>query len=128
MTAYEAGTMKTSDFDYNLPEELIAQEPAAIRDACRMLVMDRESGALTDRIFRDIEEYLQPGDLLIANETRVLPARLLGAKRGTGGSAEVFLLREVPGDEPRTNTCAYSEVRVRPGKRLKPGTGAIVDF
>ena len=128
MTAYAAGTMKTSDFDYDLPEELIAQEPAPVRDACRMLVMDRETGALTDRIFRDIEEYLQPGDLLIANETRVLPARLLGAKRGTGGAAEVFLLREVAGEEPRTNTCAYWEVLVRPGKRLKPGTGAVVDF
>ena len=128
MTAYEAGTMKTSDYDYDLPEELIAQEPAPVRDACRMLVMDRQTGALTDRIFRDIEEYLQPGDLLIANEARVLPARLLGAKRGTGGAAEVFLLREVTGEEPRTNTCAYWEVLVRPGKRLKPGTGAVVDF
>ncbi|MBR5260080.1 MAG: S-adenosylmethionine:tRNA ribosyltransferase-isomerase, partial [Eggerthellaceae bacterium] len=77
--------MKTEDFNYNLPEELIAQEPAAERDGCRMLVMDRETGALEDRIFRDIEEYLRPGDLIVANETRVLPARLLGAKRGTGG-------------------------------------------
>lgn len=128
MTAYEAGIMKTSDYDYDLPEELIAQEPAPVRDACRLLVMDRESGELTDRIFRDIEDYLQPGDLLIANETRVLPARLLGAKRGTGGAAEVFLLREVAGEEPRTNTCTYWEVLVRPGKRLKPGTGAVVDF
>ena len=90
--------MKTSDFDYDLPQELIAQEPAAVRDGCRMLVMDRESGALEDRIFRDIEEYLNPGDLLVANETRVLPARLLGAKRNTGGQAEVFLLRQVKGD------------------------------
>ena len=89
--------MRTEDFNYNLPEELIAQEPAAVRDACRMLVMDRESGELEDRIFRDIEEYLRPGDLLVANETRVMPARLLGAKRG-------------------------------PGKRLKPGSGAVVDF
>ena len=75
--------MKTSDFDYDLPQELIAQEPAAVRDACRMLVMDRETGAIEDRIFRDIIDYLEPGDLLVANETRVLPARLLGAKRGT---------------------------------------------
>lgn len=120
--------MKTSDFDYDLPEELIAQEPAAERDGCRMLVMDRVTGALEDRIFRDIVDYLQPGDLLVANETRVMPARLLGAKRGTGGAAEVFLLRELPGTEPRGNQSALWEVLVRPGKRLKPGTGAIVDF
>lgn len=129
--------MKTSDFDYDLPEELIAQEPAADRDGCRMLVMDRTTGALEDRIFRDIIEYLEPGDVLVANETRVMPARLLGAKRGTGGQAEVFLLREVfgrPGarDDAQlaqagtANRSALWEVLVRPGKRLKPG--AIVDF
>ena len=159
--------MKTSDFDYDLPQELIAQEPAAVRDACRMLVMDRATGALEDRIFRDIAEYLRPGDLLVANETRVMPARLLGAKRGTGGQAEVFLLRELVGEkaapylltgehtggraadgagepasstaaaqpaDPRTahapspNQQAVWEVLVRPGKRLKPGAGAVVDF
>ena len=129
--------MKTSDFDYDLPEERIAQEPAADRDGCRMLVMDRTTGALEDRIFRDIIEYLEPGDVLVANETRVMPARLLGAKRGTGGQAEVFLLREVfgrPGarDDAQlaqagtANRSALWEVLVRPGKRLKPG--AIVDF
>ena len=91
--------MKTSDFDYDLPEELIAQEPAANRDQCRMLVMDRVTGALEDRIFRDIKEYLRPGYLIIANETRVLPARLLGTKRGTGGAAEVFLLKEAAAPE-----------------------------
>lgn len=130
--------MKTSDFDYDLPQELIAQEPAAVRDGCRMLVMDRESGALEDRVFRDIEEYLNPGDLLVANETRVLPARLLGAKRSTGGQAEVFLLRQVKGDAAQAylddsltesvNQQAIWEVLVRPGKRLKPGSGAVVDF
>ncbi len=130
--------MRTEDFNYDLPEELIAQEPAPVRDACRMLVMDRETGALEDRIFHDIEDYLRPGDLLVANETRVMPARLLGAKRGTGGQAEVFLLRELKGapaspylDESLTesaNQQAIWEVLVRPGKRLKPGSGAIVDF
>ena len=130
--------MKTSDFDYDLPQELIAQEPAAVRDGCRMLVMDRESGAFEDRIFRDIEEYLNPGDLLVANETRVLPARLLGAKRNTGGQAEVFLLRQVKGDAAQAylddsltesvNQQAIWEVLVRPGKRLKPGSGAVIDF
>ena len=120
--------MRTDDFDYNLPEELIAQEPAAVRDECRLLVMDRASGEVEDRIFKDIIDYLQPGDLLVANETRVMPARLLGAKRGTGGAAEVFLLRECGGPEPRTNRVAFWEVLVRPGKRLKPGAGAVVDF
>ena len=109
--------MRTDDFDYNLPEELIAQEPAAVRDECRLLVMDRASGEVEDRIFKDIIDYLQPGDLLVANETRVMPARLLGAKRGTGGAAEVFLLRECGGPEPRTNRVAFWEVLVRPGKR-----------
>lgn len=120
--------MKTSDFDYELPPELIAQEPAAERDGCRLLVMDRVTGELEDRIFRDIVDYLRPNDLLVVNETRVMPARLLGAKRGTGGAAEVFLLREVHDREPRTNRSALWEVLVRPGKRLKPGTGAVVDF
>lgn len=118
--------MKTSDFDYDLPPELIAQEPAAVRDKCRMLVMDRTTGALEDRIFHDIVDYLNPGDLLVANETRVMPARLLGAKRGTGGAAEVFLLR--PHGTPLDNKSALWEVLVRPGKRLKPGSGAVVDF
>ena len=133
--------MRTDDFDYNLPEELIAQEPAAVRDECRLLVMDRESGEVEDRIFKDIVDYLRPGDLLVANETRVMPARLLGAKRGTGGQAEVFLLRqrmgtaadayvatEGPDGALGSNQQAIWEVLVRPGKRLKPGSGAIVDF
>ncbi|MEG2851131.1 MAG: tRNA preQ1(34) S-adenosylmethionine ribosyltransferase-isomerase QueA [Raoultibacter sp.] len=118
--------MKTSDFDYDLPERCIAQEPAAQRDQCKMLVMDRHTGALEDRIFADIIDYLEPGDVLVANETRVMPARLLGNKRGSGGAAEVFLLREVFGHQPKTDTSATWEVLVRPGKRLKPG--GIVDF
>lgn len=118
--------MKTSDFDYDLPEERIAQEPAPVRDACRMLVMDRATGALRDCIFRDIYDYIQPGDVLVANETRVMPARLLGRKKETGGQAEVFLLREVFGREPKTNASALWEVLVRPGKRLKPG--AVIEF
>ncbi|WP_281702726.1 tRNA preQ1(34) S-adenosylmethionine ribosyltransferase-isomerase QueA [Cryptobacterium curtum] len=117
--------MKTSDFDYDLPEERIAQEPAPIRDKCKMLVMDRITGALEDKIFCDIIDYINPGDVLVANETRVLPARLLGAKRTTGGAAEVFLLRPLPHGQ-QNNTQSDWEVLVRPGKRLKPG--AIIDF
>ena len=118
--------LKTADFDYDLPEAAIAQEPWPIRDECKLLVMDRATGALEDKIFRDIVGYLEPGDVLVANETRVLPARLLGTKRETGGAAEVFLLREVLGREAHTAHSAVWEALVRPGKRLKPG--AIVDF
>ena len=131
--------MKTSDFEYELPAELIAQEPAAERDSCRLLVMNRLTGAIEDRIFRDIIDYVHPGDLLVVNETRVLPARLLGSKRGTGGNAEVFLLREAFGyaqaaeaneksSSLSANQHAYWEALVKPGKRLKPGSGAVVDF
>ena len=124
----ESKNLKTSDFEYELPPELIAQEPAAERDKCRLLVMDRVTGELEDRIFCDIVDYVNPGDLLVVNETRVLPARLLGKKRGTGGAAEVFLLREVFDREPKTGRSAIWEALVKPGKRLKPGSGAIVDF
>ena len=118
--------LMTDDFDYELPEERIAQAPAPVRDLCRMLVMDRKTGQLEDRIFRDIYDYIEPGDLLVANETRVLPARLLGTKRTTGGAAEVFLLRERMGAEASDNKSAVWEVLVRPGKRLKPG--AVIEF
>lgn len=124
--AEKLAALKTDDFDYDLPEDRIAQEPAAERDACKMLVMKRHNGALHDEIFRDIYHHLHPGDLLVANETRVMPARLLGAKRATGGAAEVFLLRERFDIEPKRTTSALWEVLVRPGKRLKPG--ALVDF
>ena len=87
--------MKTSDFNYNLPKELIAQEPCAQRDACRLLSLDKSSGQVEDLKFYEIEKLLNPGDLLVANETRVLPARLLGTKRDTGGEAELLLLRNL---------------------------------
>lgn len=115
----------TEDFNYDLPPELIAQEPAAVRDACRMLCVDRATGAVSDHVFADIIDFLQPGDVVVANDTRVLPARLLGTKRGTGARAEVFLLREVV-QPVRSNREAVWEALVRPGKRLKPG--AVVDF
>lgn len=118
--------MKTSDFDYELPEKLIAQNPAPIRDECKLLVMDRKSGNVQDKIFRDIYDLIEPGDVLVANETRVLPARLLGRKQASGGAAEVFLLRQTFGESPTTNTSATWEALVRPGKRLKPG--AVVEF
>ena len=88
--------------------------------------MKRENGSLQDRIFRDIYDYLKPGDLLVANETRVIPARLLGNKHETGGAAEVLLLRERFDIEEKTSTSAVWEALVKPGRRLKPG--AIIDF
>lgn len=121
--------MRTDDFDYELPTGLIAQRPAEPRDSCRLLVLDRASGQMDDRVFSDVVEYLRAGDLLIVNETRVLPARLKGVKDETGGAVEVLLLRE-----------RYEnswECLVKPGRRLKPGarmvfaegamTGLVVD-
>ncbi len=111
--------MKTEDFDYKLPEKFIAQEPAIPRDSCRLMVVRRD-GSLEHRVFREIGEYLRAGDLLVVNETRVLPARLLGHKQGTGGAVETLLLDKVEGapdtDDEQTWNCL-----VKPGKRLKPG-------
>ena len=87
--------MKLSDFDYNLPEELIAQYPADKRDESRLLVLDRKSGKIERTVFKDIINYLSPSDLLVLNDTLVFPARLIGRKKKTGGKAEVFLLKEI---------------------------------
>ena len=105
--------MKTSDFDYFLPEEQIAQTPAEPRDHSRLLVYHRADGSLEHRYFYDIIDYLNPGDALVINDTRVIPARLLGFKEDTGVPVEVLLLR-------RENATDW-EALVRPGRRLKPG-------
>ncbi len=124
-------TMKTSEFDYHLPPDLIAQTPIEPRDASRLLVVDRSTGELGHRVFRDIVEYLRPGDLLVGNNSRVIPARLHGVKP-TGGAVEIFLLRPAaplppnPGgrDSPQTwgtgGGAACWECLVG-GKRLRPG-------
>ncbi|MBS7158521.1 MAG: tRNA preQ1(34) S-adenosylmethionine ribosyltransferase-isomerase QueA [Collinsella sp.] len=109
--------MRTDDFDYNLPDELIAQAPAEPRDSCRLLVLHRGDGAVDHRIFRDIIDYLEPGDVLVANKTRVMPARLIGRKP-TGGTAETLLLNRREDVDPMG---AVWECLVNPGKRLKPG-------
>jgi S-adenosylmethionine:tRNA ribosyltransferase-isomerase len=90
--------MNTSDFDYVLPEELIAQEPAAVRTASRMLVVHRKCGTLEHRLVSDIGEYLSAGDLLVVNNTKVIPARIFGNKAGTGGRVELLLLEPLDGD------------------------------
>lgn len=105
--------MKTSDFYYDLPEELIAQDPLEDRTASRLLVLDRQTGAVEHKIFSDVIDYLNEGDCLVINNTRVIPARLIGEKEGTGGKVEVLLLKR------RTND--VWETLVKPGKKLKPG-------
>lgn len=101
-------------FDYDLPPELIAQQPLPERDASRLLVLDRATGAVRHRAFRDLPDLLNPGDLLVVNRSRVLPARLLG-RRVQGGAAEVLLVRAHPDDE------GLWDALVRPGRRLRPG-------
>ncbi|MEF2824641.1 MAG: tRNA preQ1(34) S-adenosylmethionine ribosyltransferase-isomerase QueA [Peptococcaceae bacterium] len=108
--------MKTSDFDYELPERLIAQHPAEKRDHSRLLVMDKYTGEVEHRIFKDIVDYLHEGDVLVVNKTKVLPARIFGVKEGGSAKIEVLLLKR---DEDLPNTW---EVLVRPGKRAKVGT------
>jgi len=109
--------MKTSDFDYYLPESLIAQTPMEPRDHSRLLVCHRDTRTMEDRHFYDIIDYLNPGDALVINDTRVIPARLLGVKEDTGVPVEVLLLR-------RENATDW-EALVRPGRRLKPGTFCV---
>ena len=87
--------MKTSDFSYHLPQEMIAQKPIEPRDASRLLVLHRDDGRVEHRIFRDVGEYLRPGDVLVANDSRVIPARLQGHKTETGGKVELLLLEEL---------------------------------
>lgn len=108
--------LKRSDFEYDLPSELMAQEPLPRRDESRLLVVRRDRQEFEHRRFKDILEYLVPGDLLVMNETKVLPVRLCG-KKETGGRVELLLLRAVGGD-------AW-EVLVRPGRRVPPGTRLV---
>ena len=116
MTAEGGPALRTADFDYPLPEDLVASHPAGRRDESRLLVLDRRSGSLMDRRFPDLLEYLTSGDALVVNDTRVFPARLRGRKP-TGARAEVLLLRSLP-DDPQRRTW---QALVRPGGKLKPG-------
>src|ERR671937_3117683 len=104
--------MRLDDFDYELPEQCIAQTPVDPRDAARLLVIDRASNALAHRHVRDLPDLLRPGDLLVANRSRVLPARIRGTLRG-GGLAEALLLRNL---EP-----GRWQALARPARRLRPG-------
>ena len=115
--------MRTDDFDYILPEERIAQAPAEPRDSCRLLVLHREDGSIEHKHFTDIVEYLEPGDLVVVNQTRVMPARLVGKKQHTGGVSETLLLKR---REDIDALGGVWECLVNPGKRLKPG--AVIEY
>lgn len=112
--------MDLHDFYYDLPEELIAQDPLSDRSSSRLMVLDKETGEIEHKIFRDIVDYLRPGDCLVVNDTKVIPARLIGTKADTGATIEVLLLKRL---EDRQDTW---EVLVKPGKKAK--VGAKISF
>ncbi|MCM1091079.1 MAG: tRNA preQ1(34) S-adenosylmethionine ribosyltransferase-isomerase QueA [Muribaculum sp.] len=105
--------MKKSDFYFDLPPELIAQDPLEDRSASRLLVLDRDTGEVSHHVFREIADYLKPGDCLVLNNTKVIPARLLGEREGTGAHVEVLLLKRREAD--------IWETLVKPGKKCRPG-------
>ena len=111
--------MQTSDFDYHLPPELIAQTPIEPRDSSRLLVLHRATGQVEHRGFGQLLEYLRPGDVMVFNQSRVNPARLYGRREDTGGRVELLLLRrESPG---------VWEALGKPGRRLRPGVSLIME-
>ena len=110
--------MDVKDFYFDLPEELIAQDPLKDRSSSRLLVLDRDTGEVQHRVFRDIVEFLRPGDCLVINDTKVIPARLFGIKKDTGAKIEILLLKRREND--------IWETLVRPGKKCRPGT--VIEF
>lgn len=106
--------MKTSDFNYDLPQELIAQDPLSDRSGSKLMLLDKKTGAVSHHIFREITDYLRSGDCLVLNNTKVIPARLYGNREETGGAVEVLLLKRLENDR--------WETLVRPGKKCRPGT------
>jgi S-adenosylmethionine:tRNA ribosyltransferase-isomerase len=117
----EREALRTDDFDFDLPAELIAQTPAEPRDTARLLVLNRESGRLDHRVFRELDQLLQPGDLLIGNRSRVWPARLVGRRSDSGGRVGALLLRQAESGD------GDWEALVRPGRRLQPGTRVVFE-
>lgn len=109
--------MDVKDFDYDLPEELIAQDPLEDRSSSRLMVLDKKTGEISHHIFKDIINYLRPGDCLVLNNTKVIPARLFGVKEGTMAKIEILLLKRKQND--------VWETLVKPGKKAKPGTKII---
>ena len=113
--------MLVSDFDFDLPEELVAQQPAPERDRSRLLVVDRAAGTFTDAVFGEIGRWLEAGDLLVVNDTRVFPARLVGRREPSGGRVELFLVREE--EDGVWEALARPAARVRPGETVVFGEG-----
>lgn len=111
--------MRIEDFDYELPEELIAQTPLDERDSCRLMVLDRAKGTVEHRHFYDILDYVNPGDCLVLNDSRVIPARMYGTKESTGAHIEMLLIKRIEGDR--------WECMVRPGKRLHDGDTVLFE-
>ena len=111
--------LRLSDFDYDLPADRIAQQPAPVRDAARLLCLDRRNGACRHGLVSDLPGRLDPGDLIVANDTRVFPARLRGRREPSGGAVECLLLGRLDGDR--------WDVLVHPGRKLRPGTEAVFE-
>lgn len=109
--------MNLHDFSYDLPQELIAQDPLEDRSSSRLMLLDKNTGAIEHKVFKDIIDYLNPGDCLVLNNTKVIPARLMGVREGTGASIEVLLLKRREND--------VWEVLVKPGKKARPGDRII---
>jgi len=109
--------MKREDFNFELPPELIAQDPLEDRSGSRLLVLDKRTGGTDHRIFKDMIDYIEPGDCLVINDTKVIPARLIGMKDDTGAKIEVLLLKRREND--------IWEALVKPGKKAKPGTRVV---
>ena len=109
--------MKTSDFYYDLPPELIAQDPLEDRSSARLMVLNKETGEVSHHVFREVTSFLEPGDCLVLNNTKVIPARLMGVREETGGAVEVLLLKRRADD--------VWETLVRPGKKARPGTKLV---
>ena len=105
--------MKTKDFYYDLPEELIAQDPLEKREMSKLMVLDKKTGEIEHKVFKDVIDYINPGDCLVINDTKVLPARLYGKRVSTGGIVEILLLKRVDKD--------IWECLVKPGKKAKIG-------
>ena len=109
--------MNVNDFNFELPQELIAQDPLEDRSSSRLMVLDKITGEVEHRHFKDIVEYLRPGDCLVINNTKVIPARLYGVKEGTEAKIEILLLKRKEND--------IWETLVKPGKKAKPGTKLV---
>ena len=109
--------MNKSDFYFDLPQELIAQDPLEDRSSSRLLMLDKNTGEIRHHVFREITEYLRPGDCLVLNNTKVIPARLLGTKENTGGAVEILLLKRKEND--------IWETLVKPGKKARPGSKIV---